>query len=68
MCELNKELNLRSENEAMFNEILAQYGQKNEAEELDPGRYGYEGNDSIYSAEELYAPQELMAVVYLGTN
>ena len=60
MCENNKELNKRKENEAMLCEILAQYEQK--------GSFGYEGNDSIYSAEEFYESQELMAVVFLGTN
>lgn len=39
-----------------------------EAKDLDLGSYGHERNDSIYSTEELYDPQELMAVVFLGTN
>lgn len=82
MCELIKDnsAEIKAENEAILLDILAEYGLKNddrfigktsskpEAEDSDLGTYECERNDSIYSTEELYTPQEMMAVVFLGTN
>ncbi len=68
MCELNKDLNSRAENETMWRNVLEQYMNKNDDIHMRDDLVSFEDNDSIYSTEELYAPQELMAVVFLGTN
>ncbi|MFA5103803.1 MAG: hypothetical protein WC527_01315 [Candidatus Margulisiibacteriota bacterium] len=72
MCEDNKELDVRAENEAILCEILEQYKQKNDdiymGGEKPSLMAGFDDNDSIYSAEEYSMPQEFMAVVFLGTN
>lgn len=72
MCENNKELDTRNENKAMWADILAQYEQKNSniytEEDMSPLSGEFDGDDSIYSTEGSFAPQELMALVFLGTN
>jgi exopolysaccharide biosynthesis predicted pyruvyltransferase EpsI len=69
MCENIKDnsTEIKSENEAILREILAQYSSKKDIL-LDGAAADNDDDESIYSAEEAYMPQELMAVVFLGTN
>jgi hypothetical protein len=69
MCENIKDNNgaVKAENEAILREILAQYSSKKDIL-LDGEAADTDDNESIYSAEESYMPQELVAVVFLGTN
>ena len=69
MCENIKDNNteIKAENEAILREILAQYSSKKDVL-LDSQAADTDDNESIYSTEEAYSTQGLMAVVFLGTN
>jgi hypothetical protein len=69
MCENIKDNNgaVKAENEAILREILAQYSSKKDIL-IDSQAADADDDESIYIAEEAYMPQELMAVVFLGTN
>ncbi|GEM_PF-7101948 len=69
MCENIKDNSgaVKAENEAILRDILAQYSSKKDML-LDSQSADADDNESIYIAEEAYMPQELMAVVFLGTN
>lgn len=72
MCENNRELDKRKENEAMLLDILAEYEQKKDdihtVGHTSSSFDAFETNGSIYSADEYSTPQELLALVFLGTN
>lgn len=69
MCELIKDnsAEIKAENEAILSEILKQYRLKKDIL-IDSQAADADDDESIYSAEEAYIPQDLMAVVFLGTN